>query len=96
MSLTISIQNWQTRIFFLLDLSQVRGSLWSEGCGQAGGVRAVEGAPDVGFVCLFVCLFLKIYLLIIYKYTVAVFRHTRKGHQIPLQMVVSHHVVAGI
>jgi hypothetical protein len=35
------------------------------------------------FVCLFVCLF------------VAVFRHTRRGHQIPLQMVMSHHVVAG-
>jgi hypothetical protein len=31
-----------------------------------------------------------------YEYTVAVFRHTRRGHQIPLQMVVSHHVVAGI
>jgi hypothetical protein len=29
------------------------------------------------------------------KYTVVVFRHTRRGHQIPLQMVVSHHVVAG-
>jgi hypothetical protein len=29
------------------------------------------------------------------EYTVAVFRHTRRGHQIPLQMVVSHHVVAG-
>jgi hypothetical protein len=28
------------------------------------------------------------------EYTVAVFRHTRRGHQIPLQMVVSHHVVA--
>jgi hypothetical protein len=28
-------------------------------------------------------------------YAVAVFRHTRRGHQIPLQMVVSHHVVAG-
>jgi hypothetical protein len=28
------------------------------------------------------------------EYTV--FRHTRRGHQIPLQMVVSHHVVAGI
>jgi hypothetical protein len=28
-------------------------------------------------------------------YTVAVFRHTRRGHQIPLQMVVSHRVVAG-
>jgi hypothetical protein len=30
------------------------------------------------------------------KYTVAVFRHTRRGHQISLQMVVSHHVIAGI
>jgi hypothetical protein len=40
--------------------------------------------------------FLKIYLFIICKYTVAVFRHSRRGHQILLQMVVSHHVVAGI
>jgi hypothetical protein len=32
------------------------------------------------------------YLFTIYKYTVAVFRHTRKGHQISLQMVLSHHV----
>ena len=30
------------------------------------------------------------------KYTVAVFRHTRRGHQISLWMVVSHHVVAEI
>jgi hypothetical protein len=37
-----------------------------------------------------------IYLLIICKYTVAVFRHTRRERQISLQMVVSHHVVAGI
>jgi len=29
-------------------------------------------------------------------YTVAVFRHTRRGHQISLQMVVNHHVIAGI
>jgi hypothetical protein len=36
-----------------------------------------------------------IYLFIIYKYTVAVFRHTRRGHQISLQMVLSYHVVAG-
>jgi len=28
------------------------------------------------------------------EYTVAVFRHTRRGHRIPSQMVVSHHVVA--
>jgi hypothetical protein len=38
--------------------------------------------------------FLKIYLFIIYKYNVAVFRHPRRGHPIPLWMVVSHHVVA--
>jgi hypothetical protein len=31
--------------------------------------------------------------IIISKYTVAVFR---RGHQISLRMVVSHHVVAGI
>jgi hypothetical protein len=31
----------------------------------------------------------------LYEHTVAVFRHTGRGHQIPLQMVVSHHVVAG-
>jgi hypothetical protein len=30
-----------------------------------------------------------------YLSTGAVFRDTRRGHQIPLQMVVSHHVVAG-
>jgi hypothetical protein len=37
-----------------------------------------------------------IYLFIICKYTVAVFRRTRRGHQISLRVVVSHHVVAGI
>jgi hypothetical protein len=46
------------------------------------------------FVCLFVCLF--IYLFIICKYTVADFRQTRRGQQISLWVVVSHHVVAGI
>jgi hypothetical protein len=35
-------------------------------------------------------------LFIICKYTVAVFRRTRRGHQILLQMVVSRHVVARI
>jgi hypothetical protein len=38
----------------------------------------------------------KIYLLFICKYIVAVFRCTRRGHQMSLQIVVSHHVVAGI
>ena len=41
-------------------------------------------------------LFFKIYLFIICKYTVAVLRYSRRGHQISLRMVVSHHVVAGI
>jgi hypothetical protein len=40
--------------------------------------------------------FLKIYFINICKYTVAVFRHSRRGSQILLRMVVSHHVVAGI
>jgi hypothetical protein len=35
-------------------------------------------------------------LFIIIMYTVADFRHTRRGRQISLWMVVSHHVVAGI
>jgi hypothetical protein len=40
--------------------------------------------------------FFFIYLFTICKYTVAVFRHPRRGHQISLQRVVNHHVVAGI
>jgi hypothetical protein len=49
------------------------------------------------FGFFFVFVFLKIYLFIICKYTVAVFRHSRRRRsQISLQMVVSHHVVAGI
>jgi hypothetical protein len=40
-------------------------------------------------------LFFKDVFIIIHKYTVAAFRHTRRGGQILLWMVVSHHVVAG-
>jgi hypothetical protein len=50
----------------------------------------------LNFYLFFIFYFLKIYLLIICKYTVAVFRHSRRGSQISLGMVVSHHVVAGI
>jgi hypothetical protein len=32
----------------------------------------------------------------VHEYAVTVFRHTRRGRWISLQMVVSHHVVAGI
>jgi hypothetical protein len=48
------------------------------------------------FIYLFIYKDLFIYLFIICKYTVTVLRYSRKGHQISLRMVVSHHVVAGI
>jgi hypothetical protein len=47
------------------------------------------------FLFSFFLLFFKD-LVIICKYTVAVFRCARRGHLIPLQMVVSHYIVAGI
>jgi hypothetical protein len=50
---------------------------------------------DSQLVCFFyLFIYLFIYLLYV-KYTVAVFRRTRRGHQISLRVVVSHHVVAG-
>jgi hypothetical protein len=40
--------------------------------------------------------FLKfIYLFYVHEYTVTVFGHIRRSHQISLQMVVSQHVAAG-
>jgi hypothetical protein len=43
----------------------------------------------------FIFIFRALFTFYLYEYTAAVFRHTRRGHQIPLQMAVSHHVVAG-
>jgi len=40
--------------------------------------------------------FKDLFIYFVYKYTVAIFRHSRRGHRILSQMVVSHHVVAGI
>jgi hypothetical protein len=45
---------------------------------------------------LYTFFFFKDLFINICKYTVAVFRHSRRGSQISLRMVVSHHVVAGI
>ena len=54
-------------------------------------------SADILLSALFIFLiFKKIYLFIICKYTVAVFRHSRRESQISLWTVVSHHVVAGI
>ena len=43
-------------------------------------------------LCFCFILFFVLFLRFIYYYTVTVFRHTRGGRQISLQMVVSHHV----
>ena len=71
-------------------------------------VRSLPGHEVLfhgSWFCLFVCLVVVVVVLImndssflkdlfiICKYTVAV---SRRGYQISLQMVVSHHVVAGI
>jgi hypothetical protein len=56
----------------------------------------IQEAYDFQFIfwfCFVCCL--KNYLFYVYEYTVAVLNHTRRVHQILLQMVVSHHVVAG-
>jgi len=48
------------------------------------------------FLSFLLSFFLSFFLRIIYMlYTVAVFRHNRREHQIPLQMVVSQHAVSG-
>ena len=56
--------------------------------GSSARATDTEGGRNV--------IFFKIYLFIICKYTLAVFRHWRRRSQILLQMVVSHHVFAGI
>jgi hypothetical protein len=73
------------------------------------GVRGVDKSiiqyPFLLWHCVFSCslplemcsIFLKelFILFYVYEYVVPVFRHTRRGHQILLQMVVSNHVVSG-
>jgi hypothetical protein len=58
--------------------------------GKAAGTTEPPLLPLIFFL-------LKNYLLklYVYEYTVAIFRHTRRWHQIPLQMVVSYYVVVG-
>jgi hypothetical protein len=54
-----------------------------------------ESGAVVRFIPVFPTLFLFKDLFILCEYIVVVFRHTRRGQQILLLMVVSHHVVAG-
>jgi hypothetical protein len=64
--------------------------------------QCIEISKEEGLMWEFVTLltsgfFFKrfIYSYYLYEYTIAIFRHTKRGYQIPLQMAVSHHVVAG-
>jgi hypothetical protein len=82
--------------------------VWSAGTGVANGCELpcgcwesnpglLEEHPVLLLAKPLFTRFLKnvIYLFYVYECTIVVFRHTRRGHWIPLQMVVSHHVVAG-
>jgi hypothetical protein len=74
--------------------STVKGC-WGFGC------ELSLSDQSLGFILLIVCLFVcfrifKKDLFIVCKYTVPIFRHTIRGHQISLQMVVSHRVVPEI
>jgi hypothetical protein len=66
----------------------------------SSGLSRLVCKPDLTQGRLFFFFFffrdLFIYLFILCKYTVDVFRHTRRGRQISLRMVVSDHVVSGI
>ena len=52
------------------------------------GMKLLERIMGTSMAC-------QIFMYTVAECTVAVFRHTRRGRQIPLPMVVSHHVVAG-
>jgi hypothetical protein len=80
-----------------MDFARIQdGGTFALLCPITVSVQHLATASGEGFVLLhiFIYLFLKT-LFILYGYTVAVFRHNRRGPQISLQMVVSHHVVAG-
>ena len=68
------------------------------GCGTLGrskiSSRSSHGNLSVLFSLFFFFFFKD--LFIYYKYTVVVFRHSGRGSQISLGVILSHHVVAGI
>jgi hypothetical protein len=69
--------------------------LWMTKTGPEIYCTCIENVNIMFVVCVFVCFLRFIYLFVLYEYTVTFFKHPRRGHQSLLQMVVSHHVVAG-
>jgi hypothetical protein len=59
------------------------------------GRKIVRDKTSFGLFLIHIFFKKRVIYFILYKYTVAVLRHIRGGHQIPLWMVVSHHAVAG-
>ena len=59
-------------------------------------LKAKNPNPVILNPCPSFFFFNKDLFIFIYECIVAVFRHTRRRHQIPSQMVVSHHMVVGI
>jgi hypothetical protein len=62
----------------------------------AGARKQLQETVLLVFFHFFLFFFFLKRFIYVYEYRVAVFRHTRGGHRIPLQMAVNHHVVAGI
>jgi hypothetical protein len=67
--------------------------------GKPACLRIPASFPEPIFYFIYFFKKMFIYLFYLHKntlYTVAVLRHSRRGSQISLWIVVSHHVVAGI
>jgi hypothetical protein len=83
---------------YIVAVQMVVSFLWLLGIEFLEPLLALVGSTHSGELCsLSPCLLWpKDFFIIIHEYTVADSRRTRRGRQISLQMVVSHHVVAGI
>ena len=83
---------------YIVAVQMVVSFLWLLGIEFLEPLLALVGSAHSGELCsLSPCLLWpKDFFIIIHEYTVADFRRTRRGRQISLQMVVRHHVVAGI
>jgi hypothetical protein len=79
---------------FCLDITPITKMSWFQK--HSANVLAMGLAFFFFFFLKSNSFFFKDLFIITCKYTVAVFRHSRRGSQISLQRVVSHHVVAGI
>jgi hypothetical protein len=77
---------------------ELKAEIWRQELKQGPRRKPLTGLLPMScsvYFLKYLFIYLFTYLFIVYEYTIAVLRHTRGGHQIPLQMVVSLHVVVG-